>query len=424
VAPRLIYRKDPPGDVRAYDARSGREVWSFHTVPRDGEFGADTWGNGSNHFTGHTNVWAPMTVDEARGLVYLPVSTPSNDYYGGNRPGAGLFGDSLVCLDAATGVRRWHFQLTHHGLWDYDPPSPPSLVRITVHGKPVDAVVQLTKQGLVFVFDRVTGAPLWPIEERPVPESDVAGEHAAATQPFPVGLPVLAPEGVSLDDATDLTPELHAEAVEVLSRLRLGPLYTPPSTRGTVMRPGVDGGADWGGGAFDPKSGVLYVKVNNDPSLLYPDLTDAAGNVPTVGPNDESDASLILRHRIPILKPPYAFLDALDLNHGRLLWQVPFGDNPELRRHRALAGVTLPPKLGALGNGGAMVTAGGLVFVGGGDFAFHAVDERTGADLWTYATGDSKTTGTPMTYRIDGRQYVVIAVGGPGSGAKLLAFAL
>jgi quinoprotein glucose dehydrogenase len=424
VADRLIYRQDPPGDVRAYDARSGKQVWSFHTVPRDGEFGSETWGKGSNHYTGHTNVWAPMTLDERRGLVYLPVSTPSNDFYGGNRPGAGLFGDTLVCLDAKTGARRWHFQLTHHGLWDYDPPGPPVLVRFQHAGRPVDAVVQLTKQGFAFTFDRVTGKPVWPIEERPVPASDVPGEQSWPTQPVQTVLPPLAPQGVSLDDATDLTPELHEEALAALRKMRLGPLYTPPSLQGSIILPGIDGGADWGGGAFDPETGILYVKVNNDPTLLYPDLTDADGNVPASGPNDASDASLVLHHRIPILKPPYAYLDALDLAGARMAWQVPFGDNPAVRKHPALARARLPERLGAFGNAGLLVTAGGLLFAGSGDYAVHAIDKRTGAELWTYPTGETKTTGSPMTYRIGGRQFVVIATGGPGSGATLLAFSL
>ncbi|HEY3786480.1 MAG TPA: pyrroloquinoline quinone-dependent dehydrogenase [Steroidobacteraceae bacterium] len=424
VADRLIYRHDPPGDVRAYEARNGHPVWTFHTVPRDGEFGSRTWGEGSNHYTGHTNVWAPMTLDESRGLLYLPVSTPSNDFYGGNRPGANLFADSLVCLDARTGQRNWHYQLVHHGLWDYDLPGAPLLVRINPHGKPIDAVVQLTKQGYVYVFNRLNGKPVWPIEEHPVPGSDVPGEAASPSQPVSAGLPILVPQGVSLADATDLTPQLHQEALDVLRHLRLGPLFTPPSKQGTLMRPGVDGGADWGGGAFDPEAGLLFTKVNDDPTLVYPDLTDAAGNVPAVGPNDSSDVSLFLHHRIPVLKPPYAYLDAIDLNQGKMLWQVPFGDNANIRQSRALQGVKLPAKLGATGDGGVIVTRGGLVFVGGGDAAFHAVDERTGADLWTYPTGEAQTNGTPMTYRIRGRQYVVITVGGPGPGAEVLAFSL
>ena len=428
VADRLIYRRDPPGDVRAYDVRSGRLVWSFHTVPRDGEPGASTWGAHANRYTGHTNVWAPMSVDERRGLLYLPVSTPSNDYYGGNRPGDNLYADSLVCVEAATGKRRWHRQLVHHGLWDYDPPAQPMLVTIKAHDaghrQRVDAVVQLTTQGFVFAFDRVSGRPLWPIDELPVPASDVAGEHASPTQPRPRGLPALVPQGVSLEDATDLTPALHEEALAVLARVRTGGLYTPPSVRGTIMRPGVLGGADWGGGAFDPEHGVLYVKVNNDPTLIYPDLTDAAGNVPEVGPNDAGEVSLYLHHRIPVLKPPYALLDALDLDSGTMRWQVPFGDNPAVRAHPALAGVSLPARLGAVGTAGVIATAGGVLFVGGGDQALHAVDPLTGQDLWSYPTGNDKTTGTPMTYRAGGRQYVVIAVGGPGAGARLLAFAL
>ena len=424
VADRLIYRRDPPGDVRAYDARSGRRVWSFHTVPRDGEFGADTWGMHSNRVTGHTNVWAPMSIDARRGLLYLPVGTPSNDFYGGNRPGDNLYADSIVCLDANTGQRRWHRQLVHHGLWDYDAPAAPTLVQIRRAGKTIDAVVQLTKQGFVFGFDRVSGAPLWPIEERAVPPSDVPGEQAAATQPVPVGMPALAPQGVTLEDATDLTPELHQQALAVLKRLRIGPLFTPPSTQGTLIRPGLEGGADWGGGAYDPDTGILYVKVNNDPALVYPDITDGEGKVPEVGPNDSGDESLLLQHHIPLLKPPYAFMDALDLNAARLRWQLPFGDNEAVRNHPALKDAKLPAALGATGDAGAIVTRGGLVFVGGGDAAFHALDKRSGADLWRYSTGGARTHGTPMTYRSGGRQFVVIAVGGPGPGAALLAFAL
>jgi len=424
VADRLIYRRDPPGDVRAYDARNGKQVWIFHTVPRDGEPGADTWLNGSNHYTGHTNVWAPITVDVRRGLVYLPVSTPSNDFYGGNRPGANLYGDTLVCLDAGTGAVRWYRQLVHHGLWDYDPPAAPTLVSFRHGGRRVDAVLQITKQGLVFAFDRTTGEPIWPIEERPVPQSDVPGEHSWPTQPVPVGLPPLMPQGVTLEDATDLTPELHAEALEVLKRVRLGPIFTPPSLRGTLVRPGLNGGADWGGGAFDPRSGILYVKVNDDPALLFPDLTDAQGNVPNVSPNDSTDISLFLKRTIPVLKPPYAYLDALDLNSGKMLWQRPYGDAPQVRENPALTGVALPPELGATGDAGLLVTAAGLLFAGSGDHAVHAIDARSGKDLWTYPTGDLKTTGTPMTYRVHGRQYVVIAVGGPGEGATLMAFAL
>ena len=424
VADRLIYRHDPPGDVRAFDLRSGRRVWTFHTVPRDGEAGVESWQDGAHRYTGHTNVWAPFTLDERRGRVYLPVSTPSNDFYGGNRRGANLYGDSLVCLDARTGQRRWHRQLVHHGLWDYDPPGQPALVTLDHAGRRVDAVVLLSKQGFAFVFDRDSGEPLFPIEERPVPPSEVPGESAWPTQPFVTGLPPLVPQGVSANDATDLTPALHAQALRVLGSVHTGPLFTPPSVQGTVVRPGLDGGADWGGGAFDPSTGVMYVKLNDDPSLVFPDRTDAHGNVPAVGPNDATDVSLYLEHVIPVLKPPYAYLDALDLTQGRMLWQRPFGDNPEVRAHPALAGVTLPAQLGAIGDAGLLLTGSGLLFAGSGDRALHAVDKDTGKDLWVWPTGTNRITGSPMTYRRAGTQFVVVASGGPGEGATLLAFAL
>jgi quinoprotein glucose dehydrogenase len=420
VADRLIFKKDPPGDVRAFHARTGKLVWSFHTIPRAGEFGSDTWENGSNTYTGHGNVWAPMSLDEARGLLYLPVSTPSNDYYGGNRLGANLFADSLVCLDASTGQRKWHYQIVHHGLWDYDMPGPPALVRITVNGKPVDAVVQLTKQGYGFVFDRVTGKPVWPIEERPVPPSDVPGEKAWPTQPAPTKPPPISPHGVSLDDAFDLTPELKEEAQAALRKLRLGPLFTPPAVQGTLMRPGVLGGANWAGGSFDPETGILYVKVNANASAIRPRIVDKDGNAPA---GSGGQVSLVIRDGIPLLKPPYGYLTALDLGKGELLWRVPFGDDPALRNHPALKGVNLPAKLGSVGIAGVITTKGGLLFVGGGDEAFHAVDKKTGEDLWTYPTAGLKITGTPMTCLIDGRQFVIVAAGG-GADATLMAFSL
>jgi quinoprotein glucose dehydrogenase len=301
-------------------------------------------------------------------------------------------------------------------------------VKIRVDGKSIDAVVQLTKQGFAFVFDRVTGKPVWPIGERPVPASDVAGEKAWPTQPVPLKPPPLTPQGVSLDDAFDLTPELKQEATLALKKMRTGPLFTPPSVEGTIVRPGVLGGADWGGGAFDPETGILYVKVNTNPSLLRPRIPDKDGNIVAVGGaaagGGPSSSSLLIQHRIPVLKPPYALLDAVDLNHGTMAWQVPFGDDEELRKHPALQGVTLPAKLGAVGDAGVIVTKGGLVFAGGGDTAFHAVDKATGKDLWSYPTSGVKTNGTPMTYQFEGRQYVIVAIGGAGTDAALLAFSL
>ena len=335
VGDRLMYKNDPPGDVRAFNARTGQLVWKFNTIPQRGEFGNNTWDAGSWQFTGHTNVWAPMSIDEQRGLLYMPVSTPSNDYYGGRRPGQNLFAESIVCLDANTGQRKWHFQIVHHGLWDYDPASAPNLVTITVDGKRIDAVVQLTKQGWAFVFDRVTGRPIWPIEERPVGRSDVPGEASWPTQPFPTKPPAFESQGVTLDDAFNATPELKAKAIEELKKYRLGPIYTPPSLQGTVALPGVWGGANWGGGAFDPATGRLFVKTTRSPAIFKMEqFTKSAQPDDRL---DEVDADWIQRSPssfidgVPILKPPYAHLVALDLNRGEVAWKVPFGDAPELR---------------------------------------------------------------------------------------------
>jgi quinoprotein glucose dehydrogenase len=425
VADRLMYRKDPPGDVRAYDVRTGKQVWSFHTVPWTGEFGADTWQDRSNEETGHTNVWAPMTLDEKRGLLYMPVSTPSNDFYGARRKGNGLFGDSLVCLDAATGLRKWHYQIIHHGLWDYDPPSPPSLVTITVKGRKIDAVVQPTKQGFLFVFDRVTGKPVWPIIERPVPQSDIPTEQTSATQPFPTLPAPIAPQGVTLDDAFDLSPELQAEAKVLLGKMKLGPLYSPPSFEGTMMRPGILGGANWGGAAFDPSNSLMFIKVNNMAAVAKLGKFDRQGPRALEVDSDyvtQGRTNGLFHNGIPILKPPYGFVTAVNLNTGAVAWQVPFGDDLELRNNPALKGLKLPAQFGAVGTQGAMVTHGGLVFVGGGDTAFHALDELTGADLWRFDTG-IRTGGTPMSFMMNGKQYVVIAVGS-GDKTSLMAFAL
>ncbi|WP_263409059.1 pyrroloquinoline quinone-dependent dehydrogenase [Terriglobus tenax] len=425
VGDRLMYKNDPPGDVRAYDATTGKQIWSFHTVPWTGEAGAETWKDNANEYTGHTNVWAPMTLDDKRGLLYMPVSTPSNDFYGARRKGMGWFADSLVCLDAATGKRKWHYQLVHHGLWDYDPPSPPSLITITVNGKKIDAVTEPTKQGFLYTFDRVTGKPVWPILEKPVEQSTIKGEESWPTQPFPTLPEPFAPQGVSLDDAFDLSPQLHEEAVARLKTMKLGPLYTPPSYEGTMMRPGILGGANWGGAAFDPQSGILYIKANNMAAVAKLGVFDHTGPRAKEVDSDyvtEGRTNGLFHDGLPILKGPYGMVTAINMNTGKKVWQVPFGDDAEMRANPALKGLKLPEKLGAVGTMGAVATKTGLVFVGGGDAAFHALDGKDGKDLWTYDT-KVRTGGTPMIYMINGRQYIAIAVGS-GDTASLMVFTL
>jgi quinoprotein glucose dehydrogenase len=427
--PDRVQQPDPVGYVQAFNARTGERVWTFSVIPQSASgAGAETWENESWRRNGHANVWAPMTVDEARGLLYLPTSTPSSDYYGGDRPGANLFAESLVCLDASTGKVKWYFQMVHHGLWDYDNPAAPNLVTITVGGRRIDAVAQVTKQGFTYVFDRVTGEPVWAIAERPVDtETDVPGEKPYRTQPFPSKPPAFVDQGVSLDDANDLTPRINALAREQMKKYRLGPLFTPPSLRGTLQRPGQGGGANWGGAAFDPESGYLFVRATrgvglnrigkndgSDPLVHVPYSNRFAGG----GENASVDG-------LPLTAPPYAVLTAIDLNKGELAWKVPLGEgDPAIRNHPLLKGVTLPDRLGSPNNrGGALVTSGGLVFIGGGDNYFYAFDTKTGTEVWRTKMPYANTAN-PMTYRIrSGRQFIVMATG-MGTDHALLAFTL
>jgi quinoprotein glucose dehydrogenase len=435
VGDRLVYERDPPGDVQAYDVRTGRRVWRFNPIPQPGEFGNETWEDGSWSRTGHTNVWAPFSVDAERGIVYLPVSTPSNDWYGGDRKGDNLFAESLVALDARTGERLWHFQTVHHGLWDYDLPAAPVLGTIHVGGRRIDAVAAPAKTGFVYVFDRVSGEPVWPIEERPVPPSDVPGERASPTQPFPTRPAPVSLQGLTEDDLLDFTPALRARALEVFRRYRAGPLFTPPSREGTMMMPGVIGGIGWGGGAFDPETGTLYVKASNWPALVR--LVGPVHNDTIQGAYVfDRTASLSLRldsaqvsiletrapRELPIHRPPYGTLTAIDLNTGEHRWQVTVGDMPELRAHPLLRDLDLPP-LGVSGAPGPIVTRGGLVFLTGGGSTLYALDKATGETLWSADLGGIGYS-VPMTYRTrDGRQFVVIATGA-GDDAVLKAFAL
>jgi quinoprotein glucose dehydrogenase len=417
----FVYRQDPPGVMQAFDVHTGKLVWKFDLIPQTGAFGNETWEDGSAAYTGHTNVWAPFSVDDRRGLVYLPVSTPSNDYYGGHRKGNNLFAESLLCLDANTGRRAWHFQAVHHGLWDYDLGSPPTLLTVQVAGKKIDVVAVPSKIGFLYVFDRVTGEPVWPIEEREVPPSDLPGERASRTQPFPTKPPPFAKQGFTDDDVIDFTPELKAAALKIIRPYRHGPLFMPPSLDGTITMPGVNGGANWGGASADPETGMVYVRASNSPSLLAMGKSDPAR---TEGDYDidRNRRGLTMPGGMPINKPPYGTLTMIDLNKGEQGWQVPLGDTPWLRSHPALRGVALPPRLGAIGVPGSVVTKGGLVFIPGGS-QLYAFDKSTGRELWA---GDlaEQGSGNPMTYSTSsGRQFVVVATG-IGDRAKLAAFAL
>jgi quinoprotein glucose dehydrogenase len=436
VGDRLVYKGDPPGDIQAFDARTGKRVWRFRTVPEPGEYGNDTWQAGAWKYEGHTNAWAPFTVDSARGLVYLPIGTPSNDWYGGERKGAGLFGETLLCLDARTGKLVWHFQTTHHGLWDYDLPAPPNLVTVNHDGKRVDIVVAPTKQGFLFVFDRVTGKPLWPIEERPVPQSDVPGEATWPTQPFPARPAPFAKQGFSPDDVIDFTPEVKAAALAEIASYRTGPLFTPPSLQGTVVMPGAIGGSGWGGAAVDPETGWLYVKATNSPAAYAlrkndspsdtvdaPYMVDLAHSSLGVAMRSGAEGTARRAGSLPINKPPYGTLTAVDLNTGDTKWSVTLGDSPEIRANPALKGVTLPEKLGVAGSPGALVTRGGLVFISGGGRVLYAIEAKTGETLWEHDLGQ-QAYANPMTYRTrDGRQFIAIATGS-GTTSKLVVFAL
>jgi quinoprotein glucose dehydrogenase len=423
-------------DVRAYDVRTGELRWQFHVIPQQGELGVETWENESWKYTGHAPVWSLFSADEELGLVYMPVSAPTNDMYGGHRLGDNLFTQSIVCVDAKTGKRIWHFQLSHHDLWDYDPPAAPMLVDIVVDGRAIKAAVQLTKQGWAFVLDRVTGEPVWPIVERPVPQSTVPGERTSPTQPFPTKPPAFDRQGATVDNLIDFTPELRAEALEIVKRYTTGPIYTPPSIRddgpggnlGTIQLPGSIGGANWGGGAFDPETHVLYV-----PSATAPFVADIEPGDPAV-----TNLRYVKGKRLwvggprglPLFKPPYGRISAIDLDAGEIRWQVANGDGP--RDNPAIAHLSLPP-LGNTGHPAPLLTKT-LLFVGEGSDAyvttarvppgmpfdaapnygepwFRAFDKQTG-QVRAEIPLPAGTTGAPMTYLHRGKQYIVVAVGG------------
>jgi quinoprotein glucose dehydrogenase len=430
--PDRVQIADPVGQVQAINARTGKREWVFSVIPQSStDAGAETWEGESWRTHGHGNVWAPMVIDEARGLIYLPTTTPSSDFYGGNRPGANLFAESLVCLDANTGKMKWYFQAIHHGLWDWDFPAPPNLITITVDGKRIDAVAQVSKQGFTYVFDRVTGRPVWPIVERPVPtDTDVPGEKPYPTQPFPTKPPPFIGQGITLEDANNLTPEINRMAREQMQKFRIGPIYTPPSLAGTLQRPSAGGGASWGGAAFDPESAYLYVRASHSLSVNRVAKNNGSDALVKVDYSNMfarggGGASGNLPGGIPLISPPYNVLTAYDMNKGEIAWQAPVGEGSDtLRNHPLLKGVKLPDRLGGpTSRGGAMVTRSGLVFIGGGDKYFYAFDKRSGKELWR-APVPYEETAVPMTYRTrSGRQFVVMATGESTDNA-LVAFAL
>ena len=311
----------PPGDVRGFDVRTGRLVWTFHSVPAPGEVGHETWENDAGKTTGAANAWSLLSADEELGYVYVPFGTSANDYYGGHRHGDNLFAESLVCLDARTGTRIWHYQVVRHGLWDYDLPAAPNLIDVTVDGQRVKAVAQVTKQGFAFVFDRVTGKPLWPIEDRPAPPSRVPGEKSAATQPFPTKPAPFEIQGVREADLIDLTPALRAQALDIIGRHDHGPLYTPPSERGAIAMPGIAGGASWSGAAWDPETQLYYVTTRRWPFVLMLRSSMPFSDDRYVGdsrylPGPES---------LPLFKPPWGSLVAIDMSSGDHRWRSPVG---------------------------------------------------------------------------------------------------
>ncbi|MGE0866654.1 MAG: PQQ-binding-like beta-propeller repeat protein [Vicinamibacterales bacterium] len=437
-------RTNAKGYVRGFDARTGRRLWTFHTIPGAGEFGHDTWLEKSAAYTGNTGVWTQFAVDEQLGLVYLPVESPTGDYYGGHRPGNNLFGESLVAVDLQTGKRAWHYQLVHHPIWDYDIPCAPILVNITVGGRHIAAVAQPTKQGFVYVFDRKTGEPVWPIEERPVEAGTVPREWYSPTQPFPTRPPAFERQGFLEDFVVDFTPEIKAEALALVSKYKIGPLFTPPIVRGENGKAGllfIPNGANWPGGSFDPETAMLYVYSHTMVRVLSmvndPARSDMA-YISAGGASDDGGGGLSV-DGIPIVKPPWGRITAIDMNKGEIAWQIAHGETPDaIKNHPALKGLTIPRTGrpggagGSSGGIGTLVTRTLLISGEGGTVAMadgrrgamlRAYDKKTGAEVGAVPMPGAQT-GNPMTYMLDGRQYIVVASSSSTSPGELIAYRL
>jgi quinoprotein glucose dehydrogenase len=466
----VVTHNNTKGLVRAFDVRTGKLLWTFNTIPRPGEFGNETWENNSWATNGNTGVWTQISVDEELGLVYLPVESPTSDYYGGERPGDNLFGESLVCVDLKTGKRKWHFQIVHHPIWDYDLSSAPILADINVNGRTIKAVAMPSKEAFLYVFDRVTGQPVWPIEERPVPQSDVPGEKTARTQPFPTKPPAYARNFLKVpDDLIDFTPEMRAQARDNIARYKTGPMFLPPivgdpkGLLGAINLGNASGGTNWPGGGYDPETHIVYAEANQSavtpislrlPPSGFSDIHYVMGRndtqfVVSEGPGFGTAADAPQRPRRPvpaasaapvgglnvqglsIVKPPYAVISAINLDRGELQWQVPYGETPDaVRNHPALKGMSIP-NTGQPGSVGLVVTKTLLVL---GDSQITSVTHPRGAMLRAYdkATGKevgavfmpAPQSGSPMTYMVDGRQYIVVAVSGGAYSGEYIAYAL
>jgi quinoprotein glucose dehydrogenase len=472
------------GLVRAFDVRTGKLLWTFNTIPRPGEFGHDTWESESWAINGNVGVWTQITVDEEAGLVYLPVETPTSDFYGGHRPGNNLFAESLVCVDLKTGQRKWHFQLVHHPIWNYDMSSAAILADIVVDGKPIKAVAVPGKQGFLWVFDRITGRPVWPIEERPVPQSDVPGEKTSPTQPFPTRPPAYARNSLKLpDDLIDFTPELRAQAIEQMKRYKVAPwMYNPAvlgdnnGLLGAINMGNAVGGTNWPGSAYDPETHTVYAQANNagitatsivPPPAGFSDIRYVSGVAgrefrEVIGPGDccaadsVRDVAQVEAQRaaaaapaaspagggaggltvdgLPILKPPYGLLTAVNLDRGEIVWQVPHGDTPDnVRNHPRLKGMTIP-KTGQAPTGGVGLMVTKTLVVMGDPQVTTTAEHPRGAMLRAYDKTNGKQvgalwmaapqSGSPMTYLANGRQYIVVAISGGNYSGEYVAFTL
>ena len=455
-------RENVKGYIRGFDVRTGKRLWIFHTIPRPGEFGNDTWEKDSWSYTGNAGVWAEMSADPELGLVYLPVEMPTHDYYGGQRPGAGLFGESIVAVDIKTGKRKWHYQLVHHGLWDMDIPCPPILVNITVNGRPVKALAQPTKQAILYVLNRETGEPIWPFEERPAPKGDTPGEWYSPTQPVPTKPPLYDGLGLTTDDLIDFTPQLRADALKAIEKYRIGPMFTPPSVSkaegpiATLAMGGQAAASNWPGGSYDPETHTLFVASTRSVGafgLVPPPPgrsegvayfqgtvlsgprtsggSGSAGSTPRPEGASASGSAPLTVQGLPLIKPPYSRITAVDLDRGEFRWQVPFGATPDnIKNHPALKGLNLPP-LGRPGNSSGTLVTKTLLVAGESNLGptpngqrgamLRAFDKATGKEVGAVFM-PAQQSGTPMTYLADGKQYLVVAISGGNYSGELLAF--